>query len=267
MSIVKTISRATLGLTLASMPLAALAAPTLPTPTPTPKPVSSAQQSAVLNRLKTKGAFEIDRRLTALQNVQNKTEVSTKLAAAEKEALTKQLKDEIAGLTALKTKLNSETALTSARTDIQSIWLEYRVYALLAPKARLIVVADRLAVTGEKLRVIMDKLEAKVKGAKAQGKEVADLEVELANMKTKLITAEAAYRDMVGKVINLQPGDYVNSHRILTDYRDSLKVARSDFASAQQSAKEMITGLNSLKDAVPEPSPTTSASPSPTSAQ
>jgi hypothetical protein len=250
-----------LGASALLLPLAALAQPTLPTPSPTPGPAPSTQQAAKLNTIKTHGGLEIDRRLTALENVLQKAKLNSTLTKDNKEFLLGQLRGELEGLNAIKTKLASETALSAARIDVQSVWLEYRVYALLLPKARLIVVADRLQSTGNRLKNLTEKIEAKIVGAEAQGYEVGDMQVELANMKTQQAAAENMYRDMVGKVIELQPSDYVASHRVLTDYRDSLRVARTDFKVAFESAKAIVEAIKVMKKATPTPKPVDTASP------
>ena len=115
----------------------AQAADTLPTPMPSTKPVPSAQQSARLNQIKTRGVAEIDRRLDALQKALNKVQTASKLSESDKKTLQDQLQAEIDGLTKLKTELSGRSGLTSARADIIKIFDEYRVYGLILPKARI----------------------------------------------------------------------------------------------------------------------------------
>lgn len=229
------------------VPGSLLAASTLPTPTPVPGPVASALQSAHLNRLKTRGASEIDRRLASLQAALTKVQSSAKLSAADAQTLTKQLQDELTGLTNLKTKLAAETSLDAARTDVQNIIADYRVYGLMLPKARLVATADRAAVTGAKFQQLATKLQEKVKAAKDQGKDVTGLQQRVGTMKARLISAQDKYDGLVAKVINLQPSDYNANHKLLADNREVMKSIRADFSAAHDEAQAIILGLKNLK--------------------
>lgn len=238
----------------------ALAADTLPSPTPTPPAVPSAQQPAKLNQIKTHGASEIDRRLSSLQSALLKLNSSAKLSVADKTTLTTQLKTESDSLTTLKSHLAADTNLAAARDDVQKIFLEYRVYALMLPKASLVSTADRFITAGQKFQDLADKLQAKVDAAKSQNKDATTLQANLDDMKAKLTSAKSRYDGLPAKVINLQPADYNANHKLLADDRDALKAARTDFKSAHDDAQLVIDGLKSLKPAKSSPSP----SPSPT---
>src|SRR5690242_1308632 len=131
--ITRTLIRRALGaVCIAALPLTVTAV--------TPTPAASAQH---LTNLQTRGAAEITRRLTSLQAALTKLAAATKLTDADKTTLTAQVNAEITSLTALKTKLAADPNLTTARTDVQSIVTDYRVYALMLPKARMTASADR----------------------------------------------------------------------------------------------------------------------------
>src|SRR5690242_6888812 len=99
MKLSKLIRATIVGLCLAAMPLSATGV----TSTPTPSPAANR-----LDQLKSKGSTEIDRRLANLKAALDKLSASTKLTDADKATLTKQINDEVSGLTALKTKLATE---------------------------------------------------------------------------------------------------------------------------------------------------------------
>lgn len=246
------------------VPGSMLAASALPTPTPAPGVVSSAKQPAALNRLKTSAASEVDRRLNALQTALNKVQVSSKLAAADKTALVKQLEDEITAQTNLKSQLAGQTGLEAARANVQQILAAYRNYGLLLPKARLLVVADRLMLVNQRLDDLAAQLTLRLERAKSEHKDVTALESDLSNMKSKLANARAQTDGLVAKLLELSTTDYPASFKVLTTHQAGLKTAQADVKAARDSAKRIAAGLKDLKPATPTPSssPSPSASPS-----
>jgi hypothetical protein len=222
---------ATAAVLFAALPLSAVA---VSTPTPTP----SAAQAQRLTNLKSKGTAEIDRRLANLNSALGKLNASTKLTAANKATLAKQIQDEIAGLTALKAKLAADTELATARTDVASIVSDYRVYALMLPKARLVSSADRFAVAEDKLQTLHDKLAAKP--LKDGANDVAE---KLADMQAKITAAKTISDPLTAQLLAIQPTDYNANHATLVQYRASLKTAQDDLKAARDDAKSVIATL------------------------
>lgn len=222
------------------------AAETLPTPTPTPGNVSSLQHSAKLNRLKTVGASEIDRRLSALQSAMTKIQSSSKLSQTEKQAITKQLEDTVATLTALKTKLAGETRLEDARTDVQSLIQSYRTYGLLLPKARFIASADRFQALQAQLQSLHASLEAKVSQAEKNGKDVTKLREHLTKLDAALKSAQTKQDQAVAKALALAGADYTTDYKALRAFQSTLKSAHTDLKTAHDEAKTIIEGLKGL---------------------
>jgi chromosome segregation ATPase len=233
----RTLLRATLAaFLLAAMPVATVTAVTATTTT--------AQRLA---NLKTKGAAEIDRRIANLSAALEKLTAGTKLTAADKATLTKQIQDEVTGLTALKTKLAADTDLAMTRTDVQSIVTEYRVYALMLPKARMAASADRFTVVEDKLTALHDELQTKVDAAKTAGKDTTAMQASLDDMKAKIASAKTKSGSLVTQLLALQPTDYNANHTVLAGYRDSLKGAHTDLKTARDDAKSVIDALKSAK--------------------
>jgi DNA repair exonuclease SbcCD ATPase subunit len=240
----------------------AVASPALPTPTPKPTTAPSVEVSARLNRLKTHGASEIDRRLDNLQKTFEKVTVSSQLSSGDKKTIEGQLQSETNLLIALKSRLSAETDLTAARQDVQTIIDEYKTYGLLYPRGRLMATADRMLAAGDKYTLLRANLQRKISAAKQNHKDVTKLQAALDDLRAKLADAEARYRPLAGKVLN-PPTDYVTAYQALTAQRDGLKQARTDFKAAGEDTQSIIDGLKSLKDATPAPSPSASASASP----
>jgi hypothetical protein len=207
---------------------------------------TQATQAQHLANLKTKGAAEIDRRIASLAAASEKLAASTKLAAADKTALLKTVTDENTGLSALKDHLASDTTLETARADVASIVLDYRVYALLLPKVRMVSTVDRLEVVEAKLTDITAKLETNLAAAQVDAKTRTDLEASLAKIKSSLAAAKEKTGPLGDKILALTPTDYNADHAAVLGYRATLASARDDIRTASSEAKALNLTLKKL---------------------
>lgn len=193
---------------------------------------SDAQTQRISN-LKTRGAAEIDRRIAALKAVQAKTAEVKNISAANRAAINAQLTGELAGLAALKAKLTADTTLVEARADAASIVSEYRVYALMLPKARLVVAADQFAAAEDRLAQIGAKLQSKVAAAKTRGENTAAAETALEDLWRGVDTARARTAPMTADLLALQPSTYNADHAVLVGYRTTMGEAYQDIKAAR----------------------------------
>lgn len=226
-----------IALCLSAVPLSVAAVTTAPVVT----------QNIHITNLKTKGAAEIDRRLTNLSAASAQLDTAQKLSADNKAALAKQIQDEVTGLTALKTKLAADTTLATARADVASIVTDYRVYVLMLPKTRLITAADRLTVAQDNLAVLQSQLASRVNAAKSNGKDVSALQAELSDMQTNISDATAQLTGLTDKLLAVQPSDYNTSHAALSTYRQAEAAALKAVQTARADAQKIADGLKALK--------------------
>lgn len=228
---------------LAAFPFATATA--IATPAPAASPISQAS-SVRLSNLKSKGSTEIDRRLLNLTAAGAKLESAGKLSATDKAALLKQLSDESTSLTALKTKLAAETTLPEARADVQSIVADYRVYALMLPKARLVATADRLIQADDKLSALSIQLAEKVAAAKAAGKDVGAVESKVSSLKLRLSSVKPKLDPLPAELLALTPKDYNADHSVLVSYRTKLASSATELKAAREEAKAIVALLAGL---------------------
>lgn len=206
----------------------------------------SATEQTHLQNIITKGNQEIARRLATLTTLQAKITAATKLTASDKATLSSEVSSAISGLTTLKTQLDSSTTVAAAIANAQSIFTEYRVYALVAPKISLIKVADDQQVAEQKLATLAQKLQARITADQQAGKSVTTLQADLNDMNAKLSASTAISSSIEANVINLQPSDYNSNHAVLSGDNTQLKTAHSDNEAAFADAKNIVTGLKSL---------------------
>lgn len=234
---------------LAAAPAGAVATrPGVTTPAPaagtaSPHASNSAHDQTQLKNIISRGDKEITRRLKTLNTLSNKINGAQKLSAANKSILSAEVQTEINDLNSLKAKLDADTDLATAKTDAQSIFSGYRVYALVVPKVNLIKTADDQQVAEGKLIDLAGKLQTRLTTAQNSGKDVASLQNALNDLLAKTKAAQDISSSIEAGVINLQPSDYNSNHQILSGDRDKLKTAQANIKAATDDAKTIVSGL------------------------
>jgi hypothetical protein len=216
-----------------------------PTASPTPSPSTSVTETNTqrITNLKTKGTAEIERRITNLNQSLTGLAASTKLTASDKAALTSTVQAELVGLTALKSKLAADTTLAECVADVQSIFNDYRVYALLLPKVRMVTVTDRFTNVESELTALQPQLQTVVDTQKAGGRDTDSMQASLNDMQTKTAAAEGLTSGLVASLLALQPTDYDANHAVLITYRSTLGTALTDIQAANTDAKSVVAAL------------------------
>jgi hypothetical protein len=244
---------ATLGLVAVLASNVAVAATTTTTPatsTTSTQAAKTAAQTATqqqhLATIKSKGDAEINRRLTQLGGLNTLINSATRISAADKSTLTTQVNGEISGLTNLESQLNGETTLAAAITDAQSIYTEYRVYALITPKVHLIKVADDQQVNEANLATLATKLQSRLTTAQSNGKNVTALEATLVDLNNQVKIAQGISSTIETAVIGLQPSDYDSNHTVLSGDAAQLKTAQTANQAAFNDAKTIVQGVKNL---------------------
>jgi hypothetical protein len=207
----------------------------------------AANQQARLQLIISKGNQEIERRLATLSTLTNKVNSATKLSASDKTTLSDEVSSTISGLTSLKVTLDADNTTTAAITDAQSIYTEYRVYALVAPKVNLIKVADDQQVVEGNLTTLSQKLQTRISADQTAGKDVTTMQGELADMQSRATAAQAISSNIESTVINIQPSDYNSNHSVLTGDNTQLKTAHNDDMASVTDAKDIAAALKSLE--------------------
>lgn len=208
-------------------------------------PVTTAQTQDLKNII-AKGDQEINRRLDTLNTLSGKINAATKISTSDKTYLVNEVTTEISGLTSLESQLNADTTLSAARTDAQSIYTEYRVYALVVPKVWLIKTSDDEQLTEGKLATLATKLQVKITADQTAGKDVTTEQSQLNDLNTQVSNAQAISSSIESKVLTLQPSDYDSDHTILSGDAAQLKTAHTDEETAFSDAKSIVTGLKTL---------------------
>ena len=205
-----------------------------------------ANQNLHVQNIITRGNQEITRRLTTLNTLSGKIDSATRLTPSDQATLNMEVSGTISGLNSLKTQLDSQISLLPARNDALSIYTEYRVYALVAPKVGLIKVADDQQVVEAKLAALVPKLQSRITLARQNGSNVVTKQAQLNDMRAKIAAAQAISSNIETTVINLQPIDYNSNHAVLVGDNMQLKTAYNDIQAAYNDAKAIVSELKAL---------------------
>ncbi|HZE86721.1 MAG TPA: hypothetical protein VE090_00805 [Methylomirabilota bacterium] len=194
----------------------------------------------VTTNLKDRADQEITRRLTSLQNLLTRISEFKKLSTTQKSSLTTQVQAEIAALTTLQAKINADTDTQTQRTDVQSIVQSYRVYALFIPQMQILGAADRMLTVTDNFTTEATTLQTKIDQAKADGKDVTELQPLLTDIQAKIADAKKQAQAAIDAVTPLTPAGYPGNATTLQSARKMLETGRNDLLLAQQDIRKMF---------------------------
>ena len=228
---------------------AGLAAPSSAAPKPpTSEPTAATAErgDAALDAIKRDGAQAIAVRQAQL------TKLAGRLAAAP----TCDADGTIAGviaadgpaLTALGTKLASDTTVAEARADRASIFEDFRVFAVVTPQASVTSACGHIETAAASLAENQTKLAARVDEAAAGGADMTAARTALADMTAQLAEATAQANDANASLAAIGPdhGDaaVAATNRAAVDHaRAELQDAHGDLEAALADARAVVAEL------------------------
>lgn len=213
---------------------------------------STTLSAAVMTRAKDKANREIDRRIKALQDLSTRVNGMTKVTAELKTNLNTNVQNQVTLLTALKAKIAADTDGATLKTDVQSITQGYRVFALVIPQSRIAAAADREAMLINMLAELGGKLQARLQTAQQGGADVTALAAALADIGTKLASAQTHAQAAISTSAVLTPDqgdkDKMKANTdALAKARAEIVAGQKDIADARKDVETIIKGLKTLK--------------------
>jgi hypothetical protein len=183
------------------------------------------------------------------------------LTSAQAGPLLGQITTNKNGLASLKTKLDGETDITAARTDVKNIYLQFRIYAVFLPRTRHVVALDIMTNVDGKLTAAEPKIEDAI--SKAPASEQGQLNTLYSDFKAQLKEAEAQIDAAQGQLPVLTPNTY-NTDRATYDkafaaLHADTRAAHDALVKARNDLHQIATILKSNKG-TPVPSMTTTPS-------
>lgn len=201
------------------------ASPALADGTPSPQPTG-----ARLAAIQQHGESAIASRLASLQAATTRVQDANDVSAADQTQLLAGFSNDAAGLTALRTKLAADSTVAAAAADLATIFSEYRIYAVVLPRAIIALGADRLSSTAvPRLQAAHDKLAAA--GADA---------TQLAAMQSDISSAATDVSGLSASALALTPAQYNANHTVVTPLRSRLQQAISSLRQAVVVARTLL---------------------------
>src|SRR5207244_8591985 len=158
------------------------------------------------------------------------------------------------GLAALRVKIAADTERDSLVVDCKSIVGQYRVYLLMIPKAHLMIASDAAAAIGQKLTDLATRLQADIEKTKGAGKDTADAQQDLDNLKAAISAGTGAAAPVDGLLnftLPLNPSEYPADQQNVKTARTDMATAHTDFVQAGKDAKQVVADLKALKTPTP----------------
>ncbi|MFA5249399.1 MAG: hypothetical protein WC397_02575 [Candidatus Paceibacterota bacterium] len=193
---------------------------------------------------------EAGNRIAALGKLSEKLNQMKKISEDQKIKLQAEIQEAINNLTALKTKIDSDTDPEALKSDIQSIAKEYRVYMLVVPRIQILAAVERVNATAEMLGTISQKLQTRLSQL-PQGSDISALQTALTDFNAKIFDAKTQAQAAADAVIDLAPdnGDKAvleKNNQALKTARAALQAAQKDLVSARKDASDIVKGMKEL---------------------
>ena len=182
-------------------------------------------------------------RLAALDKLNTTAAGHKNLTSDQKSTIAQDVTTNKNGLSALKTKLDAETTVDAARSDVKNIYVQYRIYAVVLPRDYgeiELFLEQNMTTRMKNADATLSDLIAK---DQAKGNDVTKLNSLKSDYDAKLADATTNENAAQGLIPSLVPANYPGTDATLKTYRSDLKNARQDLSDAASDLNQMQTIL------------------------
>ena len=204
---------------------------------------SAAQTEVDLATAKAKCEAAITDRTTEIDKLTARANSAAHLSAGHLGTINSFLSASTSGLTDLYATIDADTDAASLKTHCQSVFADFRIFALRSPQVHLAIVGDRASVVESKLDSVATKLDAAIQTAIGNGKDVSDAAAKLNDMNAKLADAESLLNGVVDNELALTPANWNADHTVLSSTTSALKGVQADLVTALADAKAIVADL------------------------
>jgi hypothetical protein len=230
---------------------AAATAPAAGTGTPTTKCGSN------LACVQNVGYGEIARRIAALNVLIARVSAHTHLTSAQQSAITEDAQTNISGLNTLNSKLKGETDVTAARTDVQDIFTNFRIFAVVLPRDYGEIYLDHMQNVHDAVTAKEPEIQSVLQQAQSQGIDITKEQGQLTDLETQVTNAGTQLSNAQGLIPSLTPANYPGTDQTIAQYHTDLKTAHTDLKAAAVDLTSIIAELKAagFTKATPTPAP------------
>jgi hypothetical protein len=156
-------------------------------------------------------------------------------------------------MTQIKAKLDADTDATTARADVKAIFENYRIFAVLLPKAHFGLWADIATNVKDKLRDLQPKIQDAISKAPASEQQqlnslFSDFQAQLSEAESQLDAAQGQYATLTIQTYNTDPTTYKTAFE---DCRNDLKAAHTAIKQSASDLHQIVQILKGNKTATP----------------
>lgn len=192
-----------------------------------------------IERVKARGAQLIKERVNSLNQNKDAVNKAKGLTNDQKLAFSAFFDDKIGELTVLGTKIASSTDASSTKMLVESIFSEYRIYAVVLPQVRLqkriYEVENHIGKVNESLA----KVQANIDIVKAKGKDVTVWQKNLDDAKLLVATDTAKLSALMMKISAMKPSDYpTNSKMIIKEVNSGVQSIAKEINTIVKKARK-----------------------------
>lgn len=196
-----------------------------------------------LSAIQAQAAKQIQSRLDTLNNAVAKVSGNRWLTSLDRATILSLLQSDISGLTAVGGQIQSATSASQAQSEYKDIFLDYRVYALVVPKARMAAASDEI--TGSALPRLNDanaRLTALLQGRDAS-KDTPTVKADMTQLASNIQTVTNSTSGLSAQILSFTPTQFNANHDVLSSTRQTLETARSEVLSARAEALQVMAAL------------------------
>ncbi len=194
-----------------------------------------------------RGDTMIISRINSLGQLLSRIQGMVKLSDSDKSSFQSSIQTEIATLTNLKARVDSDNSTTSLKDDLQSITKSYRVYMLVEPQAQIAAASDRILNIVGMFGTVVTKIQARLSAGAAASSSVT-IQADLADITAKTADATTQANAAVTETASLQPDNgnttvAASNTAALKDARTKIQAAQKDLQAAQKDVQAIIKVL------------------------
>lgn len=217
-------------------------------------PVVALAQRATTTRavkIDARASTEISNRIDALNTLHDRVSQMKRLDPTFLQSVEDRVKSQIDALTALKTKIDTDTDAQTLKTDAQSITASYRIYALIVPQTRIAAMVDRIKDLASRYTTLGQKLSVRISALPI---DTTSLQATLLDYNAKVGDARVTSQAALDATQSLKPdnGDKTlmqGNVAALKQARTNLQAAQKDLHVARQDLETILKGIRSAPKA------------------
>lgn len=226
----------------------------------------AAAQANKNKRLQELAQILINNRIDLLNNLKERIQAMSNIDSQTKTKLLADIDKAITDLQNLKSQIDSETDFQALKTDVRSIFSNFHVYSITAPKdLGESLTANGMYILG-RLEAIQRQLQTMLEQNKNAGKDISSLQSLMDQVTAKLDDAKAQLAIADAKFKSMTPANTEAARTARDEGKAAFRKAKDDLKAAHDLLKEIFNELKEMTGTSPTPgasiSPSTSISPS-----